>query len=337
MYKMSPKRRFLAALFGGRVDRVPVGNVVSVVTTGLMEVCGVWFPQAHRDARAMARLAAAGYEVLGYDTVMPVFSVVHEAAALGCHVDWGSPTMMPTVRSHPFADGKSLRLPSNWLDSPAIQVVLEALMLLRRWLGDHVVIVGKAMGPWTLSYHMWGMENFLVATLEAPERVHESLALLQEVTLAFGRAQMQAGADLLCIGDHATGRVISPQAYRAFLLPVHQSLTAALGCPTVLHCCGNTQDRLRDFAQAGFDCYHFESEVPVREAVTQTAGRMTVMGNINNPRILLAGSPSEVEEACRQAIADGVHILAPECAVPLSTPLDNLRTLVQVAERMAMA
>ncbi len=40
-----------------------------------------------------------------------------------------------------------------------------------------------------------------------------------------------------------------------------------------------------------------------------------------------------VEEGLRrQAIAGGVHILAPECAVPLTAPLGNLRVLVEVAE-----
>jgi len=85
--KMSPKCRFLAALLGGSADRVPVGNVVSVATVELMEAARAWFPQAHLDPEEMARLAAAGHEVLGYDTVMPVFSVTQEAAALGCEVD----------------------------------------------------------------------------------------------------------------------------------------------------------------------------------------------------------------------------------------------------------
>lgn len=327
----SPKRRFLTALLGGRAERVPVGNVVSIVTTELMATAGAWFPDAHLDAATMARLAAAGHDVLDYDTVMPVFSVVQAAAALGCRVDWGGPTMMPTVRSHPFAATDAMRLPAGWMDAPSIRVVLEALTLLRRRLGDRVVIVGKAMGPWTLSYHMLGMEEFLVSTLQDPGRARRSLQVLRQVTLEFARAQMQAGADIVCIADHATGQTVSPWAYRDLLLPVHQSLTADLGCPTVLHCCGNTTDRLAYFVEAGFDCYHFESEVPASDAVRAMAGRMTVMGNINNPRTLLAGTPEDVAQACRRAIAAGVHILAPECAVPLGTPLRNLRALVEAA------
>jgi len=329
---MSPKRRFLAALFGGAVDRLPVGNVVSVATVELMGACDAHFPEAHRDAATMARLAAAGHEVLGYDTVMPVFSVVQEAAALGCEIDWGDPLMMPGARSFPFARAADMCLPDHWMSAPSIQVVLDALRLLRQQVGERVVIVGKVMGPWSLSYHLMGVEEFLINTIADPERARRSLEVLKAVPIAFARAQMQAGADVICLADHATGGMVSPIAYRDMLLPLHQEIVAAVGCPTVLHCCGNTTDRIAYFAQAGFDCYHLESQVRLPDALQSAAGRMTLMGNINNPEVLLGGTPADVAAACRRAIDGGIHILSPECAVPLTTPTENLRALVGVAE-----
>jgi len=90
-------------------------------------------------------------------------------------------------------------VPQNWLESPAIQVVLEALRLLRAQFGENVVIVGKAMGPWSLSYHMMGIEEFLISTKTDPDKVRRSLERLKEVTLAFARAQMQAGRILFAL------------------------------------------------------------------------------------------------------------------------------------------
>ena len=329
---MSPKRRFLAAMLGGKPDRIPVGNVVSIATVDLMQITDAWFPHAHLETRPMVDLALAGHTILGYDTVMPVFSVVQEAAALGCQVEWGEPDMMPGVRSHPFAEMEDFRIPTNWMEASTIQVVLEALGELRRQVGPEVVIVGKVMGPWTLSYHMLGIEEFLISTKLDPGRARRSIDALMPVTIAFGRAQVKAGADIICLADHATGGMVSPLSYRDLLLPIHQAIVAEIGCPTVLHCCGNTTDRLQYFTQAGFDCYHFESQVNVGTAVASAAGNMTLMGNINNPDLLLAGTPDHVAAACRQAIEAGVQILSPECAVPLRTPLDNLRALVEVAE-----
>ncbi|HWU38660.1 MAG TPA: uroporphyrinogen decarboxylase family protein, partial [Candidatus Acidoferrum sp.] len=161
--RISPKRRFLSALFGGRrSDRPPVGNPTSIVTLELMEKTGIFFPQAHLDPRPMAELAAAGHEILGFDAIMPEFSVQQEAAALGCEMDWGSPSMMPDAKTHPFQRVEDLEIPENILEKPSLQVVLEALSLLRRQYGEEVAILGKVMGPWTISYHMAGTENFLL-------------------------------------------------------------------------------------------------------------------------------------------------------------------------------
>ena len=332
----SPKRRFLAALMGGPVDRIPVGNVVSIVTVELMQMSGAWFPHAHLNAGDMARLAATGHNLLGYDTVMPVFSVTQEAAALGCEMDWGDPMMMPGVRSHPFAQTDDLVLPDDWMSAPSIQVVLEALRLLRKALGDQVAIVGKVMGPWSLSYHMMGVEEFLISTLRNPVKARRSLELLKSVPITFGKAQLQAGADLICLADHATGGMVSPLMYRDMLLPIHQEIVGAIGGPVVLHCCGNTTDRLSYFADTGIDCYHFESQVDVADAVAAALGKMTLMGNINNPETMLRGSTDQVAAACWRAVEGGVQILSPECAVPLNTPLENLKTLVQVAVETAL-
>jgi [methyl-Co(III) methanol-specific corrinoid protein]:coenzyme M methyltransferase len=328
---MSPKRRFLTALLGGKPDRIPVGNVVSVATIDLMKMVDAWFPEAHANPGLMARLAAAGHTLLGYDTVMPVFSVAQEAAALGCEVDWGQADQMPTVRSHPFAGRDDFSLPDGWLQSPSIQVVLKALRLLRERLGDRVVIVGKVMGPWTLSYHMMGMEEFLVSTKLDPARARRSMEVLKQVSLAFAQAQVQAGADIICLGDHASGGIVSPLTYRDFLLPLHQELFSAIGAPAVLHCCGNTTDRVKYFSESGTDCYHFESQVNLASAVADARGKMTLIGNINNPTVLLQGSREDVLRACQTAIEGGVQILAPECAVPLITPMENLQALVNSA------
>ena len=51
-----------------------------------MDEVGAWFPEAHHDAEKMTALAMAGFTVLGFDNVMPLFSVWHEGAALGCNV-----------------------------------------------------------------------------------------------------------------------------------------------------------------------------------------------------------------------------------------------------------
>lgn len=332
MEALSPKRRFLGAFFGGRVDRTPVGNPVSSVTYELMQETGAFFPQAHLNAEIMATLAAGVHTILGHDCVMPVFSVVQESAAMGCAIDWGDAFTMPTVRSHPFAGVERPVVPAGYLEHPACQTVLEAIRILRREFGERVAIVGKAFGPWTLSYNMVGLQEFLIDTIENPDLVRRRLDVLKEVTVEFGIAQLRAGADVLCIPDHITGTLVRATMYPQYLLDIHKEIIARIGGPTVLHCCGPTLDRMEYFAQAGFDAYHFESANDAFKAKAIVGKRMSLIGNINNPDTLLRGTPEDVWRECRYAMAAGVEIIGPECAVPLRTPNRNLKAIVEAAK-----
>jgi MtaA/CmuA family methyltransferase len=229
--KSTPHNLVMSALFNGRRgDRPPVGNPTSIACHDLMDACGVSFPQAHLDAQAMADLALAGHELVGFDTVMPEYSVHQEAAALGCEVDWGNRNMMPDSKTNPHADFSDIVVPENLLEKPAMRVVLEALSILRRYIGDKVAVVGKVMGPWTLSYHMAGTQNFLLHIgMEELDKVNRMLRQLMPVTISFARAQFQAGADVVVLADHATGDLVGPYHYEQLLLPIHKELIAQIG------------------------------------------------------------------------------------------------------------
>lgn len=323
---MTPRERFLAALTGGRPDCVPVASPTSVATVAQMEALGAWFPQVHQDGEGMAILAAGAHDLLGYDAVMPVFSVVQEAAALGCEMDWGTRERMPTVCRPLWAEPGEVAIPADFTDRPPIAAALTALRRLRRTHGERVALIGKVMGPWTLAYHVHGIQDFLAETLLEPEKVRGFLDRLKAVTLLFGRAQIAAGADALCLADHATGDLVRGAMYREFLQPIHRELTQAFACPTILHICGDTLDRIGFIAEAGFAAFHFDSKVDARRAV-QAAGRMPLVGNVNNPETLLRGTEEDVAREARYALEAGVRVIGPECAVPLATPLANLRAI----------
>jgi [methyl-Co(III) methanol-specific corrinoid protein]:coenzyme M methyltransferase len=277
----------------------------------------------------MAELALAGHEIVGFDTVMPEFSVDQEAAALGCEVDWGDRDTMPDCKNFPYEDFSDVNIPEDLLEKPSTRVVLDALSILRRNVGGEVAVVGKVMGPWTLAYHMAGTQNLLLQVgLGEKEKVQRMLRQLMPVTVDFARAQFQAGADAVVLADHATGSLVSAAHYEEYLLPLHQELTALIEGPLILHVCGDCADRLELFADAGFDAYHFEWQVDAKVAVQRVGGRMSLAGCVNNPQALYQGTPADVFEQARYAIEAGVNIIGPECAIPLATPLENLKAIV---------
>jgi len=328
--KSTPYNLVMSALYNGRRGtRPPAGNVTSIVCHDLMDATGISFPQAHLDPHAMAELALAGHEIIGFDTVMPEYSVHQEAGALGCDVDWGDRDRMPDSRNFPHEDFSDVDVAENILEKPSMRVVLDALAILRRQVGGKVCIVGKVMGPWTIAYHMAGTQNLLLQVgLGEKDKVVKMLRQLMPVSIAFARAQFQAGADIVVLADHATGNLVGAYHYKELLLPIHQEITSTIEGPLILHVCGNCLDRLELFADAGFDAYHFEWQVDAKVAVEKVGHRMGLVGNVNNAQVLFQGTPDEVRNQVRYAVEAGVNIIAPECAVPLTTPLENLKALV---------
>lgn len=337
MERMTSKQRFMAALRGEPVDRPPAASIVSVINYELMDIVGAHFPAANVEPEPMATLAAGAHEVMGFDSVMPIFSIAQEATALGCEVDWSDTSMMPTPATHPWED-RSVEMhlpdgfPDSFLEDRYVKCALDAIRLLKKHFGDEVMILGKVMGPWTLSYHLYNVQEFLLDTLLDPDRVRQSLEILKVVPIVFAKAQLEAGADAIVWADHATGDLVRNTMYRDFLLPLHQELIPQVPAPVILHCCGPTLDRIQYFREAGFAAFHFESQVPPDKAIVETAGKIKLAGNVNNPVTLFSRGPEEVRFEAQRAIDAGVHIIAPECAVPLQTSVANLKTIVETCE-----
>lgn len=331
--KSTPYNLVMSALYGGRKgNRPPVVNPTAIVCHELMDAVGVDYPKAHLDAEAMADLALAGHEIIGFDSVMPEFSVDQEAAALGAEVDWGDRDCMPDCKNFPYENFADIVVPDDFLDQPSMRVVLDALTLLRRRVGGQAAIIGKAMGPWTLAYHMAGTQNFLLQLgMGEIEKVNTMLQQLIPVTMASITAQFQAGADIVVVADHATGNLVSAKHYKEYLLPIHKLITSTIKGPLMLHVCGNCADRLTLFADAGFDSYHFEWQTGPKYAVETVGDRICLAGCVNNPQTLFSGTADEVFKQTREIIEAGVHMIGPECCIPLSTPMDNLKAIVKAA------
>ena len=331
--KSTPYNLVMSALYNGwKGERPALVNPTAIVCHELMDAVGITYPEAHLDAEKMAGLALAGHEIVGFDTVMPEFSVDQEAAALGGKVDWGDRNTMPDCKDCPYADFSDIDIPENFLEKPSMQVVLDALSILRRRVGGQAAIIGKAMGPWTLAYHMAGTQNFLLQIgLGEKDKIEKMLRQLIPATLASIKAQFRAGADIVVLADHATGDLVSAKHYEDLLLPIHKEITAAIDGPLILHVCGNCSDRLELFADAGFDCYHFEWETGARYAVETVGHRISLAGCINNAQTLYQGTPDDVYKQTREAINAGVRMIGPECCIPLATPLENLKAIVRAA------
>jgi [methyl-Co(III) methanol-specific corrinoid protein]:coenzyme M methyltransferase len=329
--QLTPRQRFLNALQRSEVDRAPVANPNSIVTVELQEKAQAYFPEAHYKPEIMAKLAAAGHTICGYDVVFPVFGAgTQEAAALGVPIEWGNMNNLPAVAGHIWKDVDDINIPDDFLEKQPIKTVLEAIRLLKEEFGDRVGIVGKIYGPWSLAFHTFGISEFLLDTVMDPQKVKAILHRLKEIPLIFAKAQIEAGADALNVCDHITGDLVSPEAYPQFLLEIHQEFSQKIPCPLILHCCGKTLDRIEYFNQSGMACYNFESANDAKKM--RAKSNMVLLGNINNIQTILQGSKKDVKKEVFYALDAGIEIIGPECAVPVNGKLSNIIAVREAVE-----
>jgi len=56
-------------------------------------------------------------------------------------------------------------------------------------------------------------------------------------------------------------------------------------------------------------------------------GRISLVGNVNNPTTLYSKGAEDVKDEVRKNLDAGVQMVGPECAIPLQTPIESLRAI----------
>jgi [methyl-Co(III) methanol-specific corrinoid protein]:coenzyme M methyltransferase len=97
--------------------------------------------------------------------------------------------------------------------------------------------------------------------------------------------------------------------------------------PIILHICGRTVDRMPYIAETGMAAFHFDSKNRPDESMAAVCGHCALVGNINNPETLFARDPEQVEAEVLANLEAGIHLVGPECAIPLQTSIENLRAI----------
>jgi uroporphyrinogen-III decarboxylase len=168
-----------------------------------------------------------------------------------------------------------------------------------------------------------GLEKLMLALVDEPRRVHRALRGRQEIALRQAEEICCAGARFIWIGEGmASGSLISPAAYREFVLPYERELAGrirSLGALSLLHICGNTTGMLSGIAETGVDGCDVDSPTDWRAAISILGVRMCLKGNVN-PLFFLPSNlhrlPAACLEACRAAAGLKGFILSTGCLVP---------------------
>lgn len=210
------------------------------------------------------------------------------------------------VLDEPFASREDLdRLPE--LTADMIPDIAESVRRIVLELGP-TPLIGFAGAPFTLaSYLIEGgpsRNHELTKSLMHgdPELWNDLCARLSQISAAFLKVQVEAGASALQLFDSWAG-FLSKADYRRYVLPHTQATLAALadaGVPRI-HFGVGTGELLPDMAAAGTEVIGVDYRVNLGEAIERVGGQQPVQGNLD-PALLFA--PWEVVEREVRRILD---------------------------------
>jgi uroporphyrinogen decarboxylase len=170
-------------------------------------------------------------DLLGVDAAI-LFSdilVIPEGMGLPYEmVEQRGPVFPRTVRT--LADLDSLRIADPEAD---LGYVMEALRIIKRELNGRVPLIGFAGAPFTIFCYMTegkGSKTFSIAKkllYTDPVFAHTLLQKITDSTIAYLKAQIHNGADLVQIFDSWAG-ILSPEQYRTFSLPYIKQICDAI-------------------------------------------------------------------------------------------------------------
>lgn len=338
---MNSLERVKIVLAGGIPDRVPVclHNFMLAV-----HEAGVRMEDYRVNPEVIARVHLQALDKYEHDCILVDTDTTMLAEAMGarsqCAPDEPGRIVQPAIRSLDEVDCLKAINPETDGRIPAL---LEAVRIMSKKVGSEIAIRGNAdQAAFALACLVRGIENFLMDLASDPDdpRICQLMEICYQNHLAVHRALAKAGAHFTSLGDSLAGPdVTSPRMFERFARPYEERLVkdlAADGVFVVIHICGNTGkilDKLAGYETCGFELDYKTDAVSAK----QTAGQRHVLfGNIDPGGILARGTVEQVRSATRNQIsiwkANGRFILNSGCAIPATTPSENIYAFVEAAK-----
>jgi MtaA/CmuA family methyltransferase len=329
---MNAFERFRNRLRGNAVDRPPNFDIVMAFA---VHYIGQPLSRYYHDYRVLAGANLAVIEAFDLDIAQTISDPYREAADWGLEIEYPDDGLL--LRKRPLISEQSdldrLR-PPDPRSGRRMSDRLEAIRHLREKLGGEVPIMGWVEGALAEANVLRGDTALMTDLYDRPDWVAELLDMCAGVEIEFARAQVEAGADIIGLGD-AIASQISPRMYQEFALPHEKRIFEAvheMGAVARLHICGDTTRLLPLMAETGAEIVDLDWMVDLK-AATACFGDTgpAICGNFDPVAVMLRGNPSLVRDSVLRCVEHGGKrsFNAAGCEIPDGTPHENLLAQAQ--------
>jgi uroporphyrinogen decarboxylase len=203
-----------------------------------------------------------------------------------------------------------------------------------------IAITGGVGGPFSTAWNLLGYERIAISLYDDPDLVTSVFKIAVDFGKEAARRSVAAGVHAMWVSEDlgdSSRSLIRLAHFQKYVLPHFNELVeyiVGLGVPVLLHSCGHIQDYLPDLVKTKISALHplqRTAGMDLAQIKEQYGQRLCLIGNIDSSRTLPFGSPLEVREEVRTAIATAApgwgYVLASDHSLHDGIPLENILAL----------
>jgi MtaA/CmuA family methyltransferase len=320
--------------------RVPVFGV-----TGEFDVkqTGISRDLYGRDAKTMAQCQIDMAHRYSYDWIFLIPDDYMPIEPFGVPTEFSDRAPRTAVQYLPAtadtAAGLKLLDPQSDGRMPA---QLEALGIMRETFGDTLCLTGNVAAPFSSVALLCGVSETLLTVYDDADLTARFTDFFVEWQIAWGKAQIDAGAHAIWLGDCVAGSAfLSTDHFEQFALEPAKRVCAALkahGGLVFYHTGDKSLPHLELMTRIEPDALSVGEGIDMAQVKATIGDRMCLLGNIDGMATLERGSPSDVERETRRIVEAGKpgggYILNSGEGIPFDTPPENIAQMFETAREV---
>lgn len=327
---MNGYQRYIAVLMRQPVDFLPRTPILMQFAA---EYIGADYAAFAADYRVLVEANEVCARDFGFDQLSCISDPYRETQGFGSTIEFMRNG--PPRSSHPLEETKNLSLLAKPDPMSSIRMLdrIQAAQTYHQRFHGQYSILGWVEGPAAEAADLRNVTPFLIDLLDDEPFACELMDLCTATAIDFARAQVDAGADTIGIGD-AIASQVGPDLYHELIQPREKQLVRAIqamGARVKLHICGNITHLLPGIADLGVDILDVDHLVDLARVRAAVGGQVALAGNVDPVSVVRNGTPNAIRDALHKAYeqAGNPYIVNAGCEIPSGTPVANLKAFCE--------
>lgn len=324
---MNSYERVMRRLNGEAVDKVPNLNIIMAFAA---KNIGVPYSKYVTDFQYLVEANIKCCEQFGIDAVCAISDPVREAHSFGAKitipVDGVPFCTEPLIKD--YSSLQKIKAKSPYDDIRTLDRI-KAIELFNKQVKNKYPIIGWVEGALAEAADLRDISQIMMDLILDPGPVMELFEIIYQQQLEFTKSQIEAGADIIGVGD-AAASLVGPELYEKYVLPYEKRIVDdihRLGAKAKLHICGNTEAILHLIKKVDADIVDVDWKVDFKKAIDAFKdSKSAACGNMDPVSVFLFGDCDTVRNSVQRCldVADTKTLIAGGCEIPRDTPYENM-------------